>query len=135
FGLIAWTFPLELAALGRPLLKRQSPQISGLRIAGDLVVAIVLSVLVLVAAPSATAFGHMRAGCNVSLLFGELFAALFSTWGSYLIGLSIVGLILIGRSSFSFIEWCEKAAALFYVLKTRGAYWARRARGAWAFAR
>lgn len=135
FGVVAWTFPLELAVLGHPLLKRAAPQLSGLRIAGDLVVAIVLSALVHVAMPSATAFGSMPAGGNVGLLFGELFAALFSTWGSYLIGLTVVGLILIGRSSFSFIEGCEAAVRTFRRLAARAAYWARRARGAWHYAR
>src|SRR5690606_5939449 len=43
--------------------------------------------------------------------------------------------ILIGRSSFSFIELCEKALALLRLLRIRGAYWGRRARGAWAYAR
>jgi S-DNA-T family DNA segregation ATPase FtsK/SpoIIIE len=135
FGVVAWLFPLELAILGRPLLQRRSPELSGLRIAGDLVVAMVLSALVHIAAPEATAFGHMPLGGNVGLLFGELFEALFSSVGSYLIGGSIVGLILIGRSSFSFIEWCEYAAHLLERVMRRLGYWVRRSAHAWGTAK
>src|SRR5690606_3965438 len=46
FGVVAWLFPLELALLGRPLLQRRAPELSGLRIAGDLVVAMIASALV-----------------------------------------------------------------------------------------
>lgn len=135
FGVVAWLFPLELALLGRPLLQRRAPELSGLRIAGDLVVAMVLSALVHVAAPEATAFGRMPFGGNVGLLFGELFGALFSSLGSYLVGGTIVGLILIGRSSFSFIEWCEYAAHLAERLMRRAGYWGRRAADAWGAAK
>ena len=135
FGVVAWLFPLELALLGRPLLQRRAPELSGLRIAGDLVVAMIASALVHVAAPDSTAFGHMPFGGNVGLLFGELFEALFSSLGSYLVGGTIVLLILIGRSSFSFIEWCEHVARLAERVARRLGYWARRANNAWGTAK
>lgn len=135
FGVVAWLFPLELAILGRPLLQRKTPNLTGLRIAGDLVVAMVVSALVHVAAPRATAFGQMPFGGNVGLLFGELFEALFSSVGSYLVGGTVVGLILIGRSSFSFIEWCEHFASLAARLGRRLEYWLRRGANAWGTAK
>jgi S-DNA-T family DNA segregation ATPase FtsK/SpoIIIE len=101
FGLVAWCVPLELSALGLSLFGYQRARITGLRVAGDLVVGIVLSALVHVAAPDSTAFGRMPSGGNVGLLFGELLEGLFSTAGSFLVGGTVVGLILIGRSSFS----------------------------------
>jgi DNA segregation ATPase FtsK/SpoIIIE, S-DNA-T family len=134
FGIVAWAFPLELVLLGRPLLARRSPDITALRIVGNLVVAMVLSALVHVAAPEGTAFGRMPLGGNVGLLFGELFEAMFSSVGSYLIGGTAVGLILIGRSTFSFIEWCERAQVLFDRALKVLSYWARRAAGAWGSA-
>ncbi len=131
FGVVAWAFPLELTLLGRPLLARRSPNVTGLRIVGNLVVAMVLSALVHVAAPDATAFGRLPFGGNVGLLFGELFEAMFSSAGSYLIGGTLVGLILIGRSSFSFIEWCERVQRLAQRASRTLAYWVRRSVGAW----
>src|SRR5690606_15527432 len=84
---------------------------NALRLAGDLVVAIILSSLVQVVAPELLAFGRAPAAGNVGLLFGELMRAMFSTLGSFLVGSTVVGLILIGRSTFSFIELCQKAMA------------------------
>ena len=112
FGLVAWLAPLELAVLGAPLFRGKSSQVTGLRVAGDLVVAIVASALLHVAFPELLVFGAMPSGGNVGELFGELMRALFSTVGSFLIGVTVVGLILIGRSSFSFIEFVERLEQL-----------------------
>jgi S-DNA-T family DNA segregation ATPase FtsK/SpoIIIE len=135
FGFVAWALPVELVVVGRPLFRRQAAGVSGLRVAGNLVVAIVLSALVHIALPSSLAFGRLPAGGNVGLLFGELFQALFSTLGSFLVGGTVVGLILIGRSSFSFIEVCRRSVELGEVLSKR--IWALllRLRTAWASAR
>ncbi len=108
FGLVSWLAPFELALIGAPLFRGRTPANLGLRVAGDLVVAVVLAALLQVAAPTAEVFGHARAGGNVGLLFGELMREFFSTAGSFLIGPTVVGLILIGRSSFSFIALCQR---------------------------
>ncbi len=112
FGLVAWFAPIELALLSAPLFTKRANRANALRLAGDLVVAIILSSLVQVVAPELLAFGRAPAAGNVGLLFGELMRAMFSTLGSFLVGTTVVGLILIGRSSFSFIEVCQKAMAL-----------------------
>ncbi len=62
FGLVAWLLPLEIALCGAPLFRGQQPRAIGLRVAGDLVVAIVLAALVQVAAPDAIVFGAAPAG-------------------------------------------------------------------------
>src|SRR3954468_4948327 len=119
FGLVAWLLPLEIALCGAPLFRGQRPHALGLRVAGDLVVAIVLSALVQVALPEAVAFGNAPAAGNVGLLFGELMREAFSTLGSFLVALTIVGLILIGRASFSFIAGCQRALELLRLLAAR----------------
>lgn len=111
FGLVAWFAPIELALLSAPLFTKRANRANALRLAGDLVVAIILSSLVQVVAPELLAFGRAPAAGNVGLLFGELMRAMFSTLGSFLVGSTVVGLILIGRSTFSFIELCQKAMA------------------------
>jgi S-DNA-T family DNA segregation ATPase FtsK/SpoIIIE len=135
FGVVAWFFPLELCLFAVPLFKGRPQGDLGLRLAGDLVLSIVLSALVQVAAPGAVAFGHAAAGGNVGLLFGELMRELFSAVGSFLIGPTIVGLILIGRSSFSFIEACRRTLALLRLLGARLSVLTARLSSAWREAR
>lgn len=112
FGVVAWLFPLEMVLLGAPLIRGRPSEDWGLRVAGDLVVVVIASALVQVALPHEMAFGHAPLSGNVGLLFGELLRELFSTAGSFLVGLTLVGLILIGRSSFSFIEWSTRIERL-----------------------
>jgi len=135
FGLIAWLLPLEIALCGAPLFRGQRPHALGLRVAGDLVVAIVLSALVQVAAPEALVFGNAPAGGNVGLLFGELMREAFSTLGSFLVALTIVGLILIGRASFSFIAGCQRTLELLRLLALRLEALFGRVTSAWGEAR
>ncbi|HYP88584.1 MAG TPA: DNA translocase FtsK, partial [Polyangiaceae bacterium] len=88
-----------------------------------------------VSAPELTAFGALSAAGNVGMLFGELSRQAFSTLGSFLVGLTCVGLILIGRSSFSFIEWCRRSSdwSAFLVQRLLGLL--MRLRDAWSKAR
>jgi DNA segregation ATPase FtsK/SpoIIIE, S-DNA-T family len=135
FGVIAWLFPLELCLFAVPLFRGRPQGDLGLRLAGDLALAVVLSALVQVAAPGALAFGHAPAAGNVGLLFGELMRELFSALGSFLIGPTIAGLILIGRSSFSFIDACRRTLALLRLLAARLSALSLRLSGAWREAR
>jgi len=131
FGVVAWLLPVELGVLAAPLFRGQKPELLGLRIAGDLVVAIVLSALVQVAAPNSVAFHGALAAGNVGLLFGELMRELFSTIGSFLVGSTIVGLILIGRASFSFIAWAHRTLSWLARAWDRLLLAFGRLRGAW----
>jgi S-DNA-T family DNA segregation ATPase FtsK/SpoIIIE len=113
FGAAAWWVPLELFLVGAPLLKGRRPELVALRISGDLLVLVLVASLLQVAAPASEVFGHARVGGNVGLFFGELMRGLFSAPGSFLVGLTGIGLIFIGRSSFSFIELCERALGFY----------------------
>jgi len=109
FGLVSCLVPLELALIGAPLIRgRAAPQLS-VRVFGDLIVFIILASLLQVAFPEAGVMGRAPAGGNVGLLFGELMRGMFSAAGSFLVGSTLVLLILIGRSSFSFIRLCDRA--------------------------
>jgi S-DNA-T family DNA segregation ATPase FtsK/SpoIIIE len=135
FGVVAWLLPLDLILLGAPLFRGRVPQHLGYRIAADVLVGVVLSALVQVSAPELTSFGALSAAGNVGMLFGELSRQAFSTLGSFLVGLTCVGLILIGRSSFSFIEWCRRSSdwSALLVQKLLGAL--LKLRDAWGRAR
>ncbi len=135
FGVVAWLAPFELALIGRPLLRGQLPRALGLRVAGDLVAAIVLSALCQVALPDALVFGRAPFAGNVGLLFGEMMREGFSTAGSFLVGPTVVGLILIGRSSFSFIEWAARLVAFTRRVSVRLRGLLERLGAAWTAAR
>src|SRR5256885_17221195 len=108
-GFVAWGVPIELALFAAPLLRRRASIANVARLAGDVLVACIVSALLHIALPLATVFGAMPIGGTFGELFGEVLRSLFSTIGSYIIGLTVIGLILIGRASFSFIDWVERA--------------------------
>src|SRR5437762_645765 len=120
FGLVAWLGPVEFVLLALPFLRPSTTAITALRLTGDLVVAVILSSLVHIAAPAALAFGALPASGNVGFFFGELLSALFSAVGSFLVGGTVVGLILIGRQQFSFIEWVSRLSRAARTLEAWG---------------
>ncbi|MFO0619062.1 MAG: DNA translocase FtsK 4TM domain-containing protein [Polyangiaceae bacterium] len=138
-GFTAWYIPLELFSLALPMVAGRSTikGWSGLvsRIFGNVVVVVVLASLVHIAAPTATAFGGMRAGGDVGDLAGELLRSFFSTVGSFIIGLTVVALILVGRASFSFIEGMRRIGRFLSMIGARGAVGVRSMSKAWAEAR
>ncbi|HKQ68043.1 MAG TPA: DNA translocase FtsK [Polyangiaceae bacterium] len=134
-GLVSWCVPLELALFAAPLLKRR-PSIANLaRLAGDVLTACVVAALFHIALPQATVFGAMPIGGSFGELFGEVLRSLFSTLGSYIIGLTAIGLILIGRASFSFIAWVERAERGTGAAAAKAKEGAKAVAGAWAMAR
>jgi S-DNA-T family DNA segregation ATPase FtsK/SpoIIIE len=111
-GLVAWALPLELFLLGIPLVRGKESAATPGRIAGNLLIAVVAAALVQVGSPGRTAFGANPAGGLVGELFGELARSLFSTAGSFLVGFACLGLILIGRATFSFIALARLVARI-----------------------
>jgi S-DNA-T family DNA segregation ATPase FtsK/SpoIIIE len=134
-GLAAWFLPIELVLLSGPLLKGKKSSFGLTRLAGDVVVIVVLAALAHVAFPLLTWFGAMPIGGAVGELFGEVMRSLFSSIGSYIIGLTIVALILIGRATFSFIEAMRKVESIVQTLSERGSGGLRALIAAWIKAR
>ncbi len=135
FGVVAWLAPVELVLIALPLFRQGRGSITSLRLTGDLVVGVILSALAHIAAPRFVVFGRLPSGGNVGLFFGELMAALFSAVGSFLVGITVVGLILIGRSQFSFIEWTLRATRFLRMVEQRLAALGRKIGLAWREAR
>jgi len=131
FGLVAWLAPVEMLLIAIPMFRGRWNGTIGMRFAGDLVIAIVLSALVQVAFPEALVFGRLHGGGNVGLLFGELMRGLFSGVGSFLVGGTIVGLILIARSSFSFIAFCRTVIDVSQRALRKLGSWCARMWAAW----
>jgi S-DNA-T family DNA segregation ATPase FtsK/SpoIIIE len=134
-GLVAWALPVELFALGVPLVRGKESAATPGRIAGDLLSAVVAAALLQVGWPGQTAFGTHPAGGLVGELFGEIARSLFSTAGSFLVGFACLGLILIGRAAFSFIALARFVARAVSALAARTRSLARAVAEAWEQAR
>ena len=130
-GIAAWYVPFELGLLVWPLFKNRASIATIARIAGDTLVVLIGASLVHVASPHAVSFGAMPTAGNLGELFGEVMRSLFSTVGSFLVGLAAIGLVLIGRASFSFISWAEKATRGTEMAAAKAASGARAVADAW----
>lgn len=117
FGYVAWLLPLELLLLAVPLFGRRPLPPLAPRLAGDLALSIVLAALAYVAAPHSPYLPGVPAGGNVGLFFGELMRALFSTLGSFLVGATLIALLSMARSGFSFVEWFQRCSRLAVQLR------------------
>jgi S-DNA-T family DNA segregation ATPase FtsK/SpoIIIE len=135
FGVVAFLLPIELLLIGVSLLRSGEVIGVGFRLASDLILGILLSSIVQVLFPDASAFAAMHASGNVGLLFGELSRGLFSGLGTLLVATTIAGLLLIGRSPYPFVEACERVVSFVRRLLTASFLLVRRAYGAWAKAR
>ncbi len=134
-GVVAWAVPVEMLLMAVPLF-RDRPSIATIaRMGGDLIAIFVLAALVHVSLSGTLVFGAMQVGGSVGELFGELMRSLFSTVGSYIIGLTVIGLILIARASFSFISFTRRAGATTGAVAGKAANGARALRDAWSRAK
>lgn len=111
-GITAYSMPLELFLLGVPFVRGRPSRFTPVRLAGDLVIVLIGSALVQVGWPTFVAFGTHPAAGVVGELLGEVGRSLFSTIGSFLVGFALLGLVLIGRASFSFIRSMQTLARL-----------------------
>lgn len=134
-GIVAWAVPIEMLLMAVPLF-RDRPSIASIaRVGGDLIAIFILSALVHVSLTQTLVFAAMPIGGSVGELFGELMRSLFSTVGSYIIGLTAIMLILIARASFSFISFTRKAGATTGAVAGKAADGARALRDAWGRAK
>ena len=73
----------------------------------------------------------MPVGGQIGELFGEVLRSLFSSVGSYIIGLTVISLVLVARASFSFIETMRRAGRWGAMVRDRGAWGAQQLMQAW----
>ncbi len=134
-GVAAWVVPLEALLLGIPYVRGRKTTATPARLAGDILMVVIGAALVQVAWPGKVLFGHHPMGGMIGELFGELARSLFSTVGSFLVGVALIGLILIGRATFSFIALVRWVGRLGALSVERTANGVRAVANAWARAR
>jgi S-DNA-T family DNA segregation ATPase FtsK/SpoIIIE len=134
-GVVSWLVPLELMLLSLPLLADRKLKLRITRASGDVLVVVILAALTHIAFPRVRTFGEMPLGGFIGDLFGNVMRGLFSTVGSFLIGLTVVALILIERATFSFIEAMQRVRAWLAAAKQGANKSATAVAAAWARAR
>jgi S-DNA-T family DNA segregation ATPase FtsK/SpoIIIE len=134
-GVVAWLIPIEFVLLSRPLLSDKPLRFSVTRLSGDIVLAVIAAALAHIALVDVKVFGGMPIGGLVGELFGEIARGLFSTVGSFLIGLTAVALILVERAAFSFIDVAQRVDALLRRARERFGRVSDRITRAWSQAR
>lgn len=134
-GVMSWVVPFEALLLGIPFVTGRRSRATAARMAGDILLVVIGASLVQVGWPEKVAFGRHAAGGMVGELFGEIARSLFSTAGSFLVGFALVGLILIGRASFSFIALMRALARIGRLVVTRSRGATRSIAAAWRKAR
>ncbi|MBK7396648.1 MAG: DNA translocase FtsK [Myxococcales bacterium] len=130
-GLAAWAIPVELVLFALPFLRGRPSVITPARAAGDVVLGAVGAALLHVGSLGKIVFGGHTAGGTIGELFGELLRALFSTVGTFLVGLTMIALMLIARATFSFIDFANRTGATSAAVATRAASTVRGVREAW----
>ena len=134
-GVTAWALPLELALFALPFLRSRPSVITPARLAGDVVLSATGAALVHVGAAGRPVFGGHPAGGAIGELFGELLRALFSTVGTFLVGGTVIALVLIARATWSFIEFANRASATTARAASKAAAGAKGVAEAWNQAR
>jgi S-DNA-T family DNA segregation ATPase FtsK/SpoIIIE len=134
-GVMSWVVPFEALLLGIPFVTGRKSRATAARLAGDILLVVIGASLVQVGWPAQVAFGRHHAGGMVGELFGEIARSLFSTAGSFLVGFALVGLILIGRASFSFIALMRALARIGRLVVARFQGATRSIAAAWQKAR
>lgn len=134
-GVISWVVPFECLLLGIPFVTGRKSSATAARLAGDILLVVIGASLVQVGWAEEVAFGRHPAGGMIGELFGEIARSLFSTAGSFLVGFAFVGLILIGRASFSFIALMRALARVGRAIAARARAASASLAAAWAKAR
>jgi S-DNA-T family DNA segregation ATPase FtsK/SpoIIIE len=134
-GVAAWVVPVEALLLGIPFVRGKRSNMTPARLAADVLLIVIGAALLQVGGPGKLAFGKHPMGGMVGELFGELARSLFSTAGSFLVGFACIGLILIGRATFSFIALVRSIERSSRFVGGMFAGGARRVADAWKRAR
>jgi S-DNA-T family DNA segregation ATPase FtsK/SpoIIIE len=134
-GIVAWAIPVELLLFAIPFLRARPSVITSARLAGDVVLGVTSAALVHVGAAGRVVFGGLPAGGAIGELCGELLRALFSTIGTFLVGSTVIALVLIARAAWSFIEFANRASATSAAAASKAAASMKGVADAWHQAR
>ena len=108
-GLGAWIVPLELGLLSARLFGTNVDPFSAGRIASSLVLCLVGCSMIHLALPEQTFFGGHLAGGMVGEVLGEILRASFGLVGAFVLGFTLLLVVLVLRTSLSLVELAGRA--------------------------
>jgi S-DNA-T family DNA segregation ATPase FtsK/SpoIIIE len=108
-GLGAWIVPLELGLLSSRLFGKNVDPVSAGRVASSLVLCLVGCSMIHLALPEQTFFGGHLAGGTVGEVLGEILRASFGLVGAFVLGFTLLLVVLVLRTSLSLVEIAGRA--------------------------
>jgi len=111
FGVTAWIIPFELAAFtGRLFAHRPSP-LGLANLAAMMVLLIVGCALIHLGFPTTRVFGGQLPGGDIGALFGELLRSIFGFAGAFVVGVSVLLVTLVLRTTVSVTGMTYRSAS------------------------
>jgi S-DNA-T family DNA segregation ATPase FtsK/SpoIIIE len=104
FGLAAWFIPFELALLTMRLFQRRRSPVGLAHIAGTLVLVLVGCAMVHLAMPGEEVLGGHLPGGLFGEVLGELLRSLFGIVGAFVVGIAVILVTIVLRTSFSVVN-------------------------------
>jgi DNA segregation ATPase FtsK/SpoIIIE, S-DNA-T family len=101
FGVPAWVLPLELLAFTGRLFARKPSPLGLANLAAMLVLLFVGCALIHLGFPDTRVFGGQLPGGNLGAVFGELLRSLFGFAGAFVVGVSVLLVTLVLRTTVS----------------------------------
>lgn len=112
FGVAAWFVPLELALLTGRLFRRSRSPLGLARLASTVVVVLIGCAMVHLAMPEDEVMGGHLPGGLLGEVLGELMRSLFGLVGSFVVGLTILLVTMVLRTSLSVIGMGKQVAGV-----------------------
>ena len=112
FGVAAWFVPLELALLTGRLFRRSRSPLGLARLASTVVVVLIGCAMVHLAMPEDEVMGGHLPGGLLGEVLGELMRSLFGLVGSFVVGLTILLVTMVLRTSLSVIGVSKQVAGV-----------------------
>ena len=101
FGVATWIIPFELAAFTSRLFAHRPSPLGFANVAAMLVIVFVGCALIHLGFPEARVFGGQLAGGHFGEVFGELLRSLFGFAGAFVVGVSVLLITLVLRTTVS----------------------------------
>ncbi|MBX7195334.1 MAG: DNA translocase FtsK 4TM domain-containing protein, partial [Sandaracinaceae bacterium] len=110
FGVAAWFVPLELALLTGRLFRRSRSPLGLARLASTVVVVLIGCAMVHLAMPDEEVMGGHLPGGLLGEVLGELMRSLFGLVGAFVVGLTVLLVTLVLRTSLSVVGVSKQVA-------------------------
>jgi S-DNA-T family DNA segregation ATPase FtsK/SpoIIIE len=124
FGVSAWLLPLELLAFTGRLFARKPSPLGLANLAAMMVLLVVGCALIHLGLPDTRVFGGQLPGGNLGAVFGELLRSLFGFAGAFVVGVSVLLVTLVLRTTVSITGMTYEGVSAVWRRFLSGFQWA-----------